>query len=115
MLAQTVLRWAVVIGADRDDPGEIIAVEPAQHLQRLGRRIAADPDKHRQAPGDNAEHAFDERLAFVVVEGRAFARRAEREDAADPGGDVMLDQLLVADEIDDAAMEWRHNRQPHAG
>ena len=114
MLAQTVLRRPVVIGADRDDAGEIVMIKPVQHLQRLGRRIAADADKHRHAPGDDRERAFDERLVLVVIQGRALAGRAQREDAADPGGDVMLDELVVAGEIDGALVKRRHDRQPGA-
>src|SRR5437879_1178080 len=89
-----ILRRAVVIGADRDDAGEIVMIKPVQHLQRLGRRIAADADKHRHASGDDRERAFDERLALVVIQGRALAGRAERKDPAYPGGDVMLDERL---------------------
>jgi hypothetical protein len=90
-------------------------VEAAQRLECLGRRIAADADKHRDARGDDTEGALDERLALVIVEGRAFAGRAEREDAADTSGNVMVDQFLVAAEIDGAVVKRRHDRQPDAG
>jgi hypothetical protein len=80
----------------------------------IGIGLAADADKHRHAPGDDRERALDERLALIIIEGRAFAGGAQREDAADPGGDVMLDQLVVADEIDGALVKRRHDRQPDA-
>ncbi len=110
-----VLARPVVVGADRDDAGEGQALEPAQRLLDLVRGIAAHAHQHRHPAGDARHGAFDDLIAFRIVERGRFARRAEREQPVDTQRDVMLDQPLVAVEIDRAILERRYQWQPEAG
>jgi len=114
VLAQPVLARPVVVGADRHDPGEVIASESADGRQDLAGRVATDADEDRHATGDHAHGAIDDGLHLVVVECRALAGRSQREDAGHPGCEVVLEQSLVALEIHRAIAERRDDGQPDA-
>ena len=60
------------------------------------------------------ERRLDDGFALLVVERRRLARGAEREQAVDPGGDVVLDQAAIAREVDGTVLERRDERQPEA-
>src|SRR5258708_1606705 len=87
-----------------------MTLESLQGGEDLPGRVAADADEDGHAPGDEGHRSLDDRLHLVLVQGRALARRAERKDAAHALTEVVLEQPLVAGEVDGAIHERRDDR-----
>src|SRR5262245_18791132 len=112
MLPQAVLARAVVVGADRHDARERVALEPFHGLEDFRRGIAPDADEDRHAACDHAHRALHQRLHLVLLQRGALARRAQREDSRDAAAQVVLDQPFVANDVDGSVDERRDDRQP---
>ena len=112
MLAQPVLAGPVVVGADGDDAVEGEAQEPAEHLDHLARGVAAHPHEDGHAPRRGVESPLDDRFHLVLIEGGALAGGSEGEDTGHPRRHIVLEQPLVAREVDPAVEERRDHGQP---
>ena len=112
VLAQPVLAGPVVVGADGDDAVEGVALEPAEGLHHLVRGVAAHPHEDGHAPRRDVEGPLDDRFHLVLVEGGALPGGPEREDAGHPRGQIVLEQPLVAREVDAAIEKRRDHGQP---
>jgi hypothetical protein len=91
-----------------------MAFQPLQGLLDLGGGVAAHAHEHRHAARHRRHGTLDELVDLALVEGRRFARGAEREQPVDAQRQIVLDQPLVALEVDGAILERRHDGQPEA-
>ncbi len=115
VLAQSVLGWAVVIGANREDAGEIVARQPPHRADHLASGVTADADEHRRAPGHRVDGLGHQRVDLVIVEGGRLAGGAQRHEAGDAGCEEMVDKAAIARKVDVAVLERRDERREDAG
>ncbi len=112
---QPVLARPIIVRADRHDALEGNALESLQRLLDLARGIATHPDQDRNAAAHDGCSALDHRVDLRFVEGRGLSGSAEQEQTVGASLDVMLDQAVIALEIDGAILERRDQRHPEAG
>jgi hypothetical protein len=105
MLILTFLGRLVVVGNDGKLGGGAVLLRRLGELDRLGGRVRAGAGDDRNAAARVLDRDADQLLVLVEIDRGRFTGGADHDDAVGPLGDVPVDQLAEARQIEPAVLQ----------